>query len=168
MNSTLIEQKLLEENKHLCVVKSVSKSYGVPGLRLGVLASGNTEIIEKLKKDVAIWNINSFGEFYMQIYEKYKGDYEESLTKIRKERARFFKNLEKINGIRVIPSQANYIMIELINGMTAKDFTKAMLIKYNMLIKDLSKKTNGKQYVRLAVRNTEDNDKLTKAIKESI
>ena len=47
------------------VVKSISKSYGIPGLRLGVAASGDTDLIGQLK-DVAIWNINSFGEFYIR------------------------------------------------------------------------------------------------------
>ena len=67
---SLLKNKILEENPHLYVVKSISKSYGVPGLRLGIMASGDTEVIARMKKDVAIWNINSFGEFYMQIYEK--------------------------------------------------------------------------------------------------
>ena len=53
----------LEKNRHLFIVKSISKSYGVPGLRLGVLASGDVKMISELKKDVAIWNINSFAEF---------------------------------------------------------------------------------------------------------
>ncbi len=68
-------EELLDENPHMIVVKSISKSYGIPGLRLGVAASGDTDLIDMLKKDVAIWNINSFGEFYMQIEEKYRKDY---------------------------------------------------------------------------------------------
>ena len=71
-DSTVIDQEILDANKHLYVMKSISKSYGVPGLRLGILASGDTDMIAMLKKDVAIWNINSFGEFYMQIAEKYQ------------------------------------------------------------------------------------------------
>ena len=74
-DSTIITQEILGANKHLYVMKSISKSYGVPGLRLGVLASGDVDTISKMKKDVAIWNINSFAEFYMQITEKYKKDY---------------------------------------------------------------------------------------------
>ena len=53
-------------------MKSISKSYGVPGVRLGVLASGDTDTIAAMKKDVAIWNINSYGEFFLQIKEKYE------------------------------------------------------------------------------------------------
>lgn len=165
-NSTMIEQQILDDNTHLYVMKSISKSYGVPGLRLGVLASGNTEMIEELKKDVAIWNINSYAEFYMQIEEKYKKDYAVALVKLREERKRFQKGLGEIPGIRVIPSQANYIMVELTNGMTAKELTRNLLLKYNLFVKDLSGKIKGKQFLRLAVRNTEDNDRLLAALKE--
>ena len=66
----MFDNGILSANPHLVVVKSISKLYGVSGLRLGVLASGNSEMIARLKKEVAIWNINSFDEFYMQIYEK--------------------------------------------------------------------------------------------------
>ena len=65
--TTLLDAEILKANPNLIVVKSISKSYGVPGLRLGVLASSDEELIAEMKKDVAIWNINSFAEFYLQI-----------------------------------------------------------------------------------------------------
>ena len=166
-NDTLIDQKILDGNEHLFVMKSISKSYGVAGLRLGVLASGNTAVIDKLKKDAAIWNINSFAEFYMQIAEKYKKDYAAALDKFRKERERFMRELESINGVRVIPSKANFIMIEL-QGYSAKELTKAMLLQHNILIKDLTTKTFGKNYLRLAIRSSADNDRLLAALKEEL
>ena len=165
---TLIVTSLLDENPHLYVMKSISKSYGVPGLRLGVLASGDTDTIASMKKDVAIWNINSFGEFYMQIEEKYKKDYAEALVKIRAERARFASCLSSIHGIRVIPSQANYIMVELDEGISPKELLKTLLIKYEILIKELTTKTNGRNYLRLAVRCTEDNDRLLEALRTEL
>ena len=167
-DSSIIDQTILEANPHMFVMKSISKSYGVPGLRLGVLASGDTEMIGQMKKDVAIWNINSFGEFFMQIEEKYKKDYASALVKIRAERARFQKELEKINGIRVIPSQANYVMVELDEKISSKELLKRLLIKYDLLIKELTSKTDGKNYLRLAVRNTEDNDVLIGALKAEL
>lgn len=168
LNSTLIEQNILGVNPHLYVMKSISKSYGVPGLRLGILASGDAETIAKMKKDVAIWNINSFGEFYMQIEEKYKKDYTAALVKIRTERARFQNELSKIKGVRVIPSQANYVMVELEEGISPKELLKRLLIKHNLLIKELTTKTNGRNYLRLAVRNTEENNVLLSAMKKEL
>lgn len=168
IDSSLIKQDILDANKNLYVMKSISKSYGVPGLRLGILATGDTVRIERLKKDVAIWNINSFAEFCMQIEEKYKNDYMESLKLLRMERARFQKELERIEGIRVIPSQANYVMVELTGNVTAKGMTKNMLIKHNLLVKDLSGKIQNGQYLRLAVRDQADNDRLIEALHEEL
>ena len=165
-DSSVIRQKILDDNPHLFVIKSISKSYGVPGLRLGVLASGDMDMILRLKKEVAIWNINSFAEFYMQIEGKYEKDYIEALVKYRRERSRFQKELQKISDIRVIPSQANYVMVELIKDMTAKELTRRMLVKHRILIKDLSEKIRTGQYIRLAVRDEKDNNKLLAAFKK--
>ena len=167
-NATIIEQEILDANPHLYVMKSISKSYGVPGLRLGVLASGDVSTIAALKKDVAIWNINSFGEFYMQIEEKYKKDYQAGLVRFREERRRFEKELSGIQGVRVIPSQANFVMVELAESISPKELLKTLLIRYNLLIKELTTKTNGRNYLRLAVRNTEDNNALLRAMEREL
>ena len=164
-NNTLIDQELLDHNPHLVAVKSISKCYGVPGVRLGVLASGDRELIAWMKKDVAIWNINSFGEFFLQIAEKYRKDYTKSLELLRAERDRMFDELGKIDGLRPIPSQANFIMVELTKNGRPKELLKALLSRYDLLIKELTAKTGG-AYVRLAVRSSEDNDMLIRALKE--
>ena len=169
-DSTVINQEIIEKNNNLFVMKSISKSYGVPGLRLGILVSGNKEIIDYVKKDVSIWNINSFGEFYLQIAEKYKKDYKKALEKFKVERNRFINELSNFKAIRIIPTQANYIMAEIVNGVTAKELNMELLDRYNILIKDLTEKIkdNDRQYVRIAIRNTEDNDKLINGLKKCL
>lgn len=167
-NSTLLDNEVLESNPNLAVVKSISKSYGVPGFRLGIMASGNKELISFIKKDVAIWNINSFAEFYMQIAEKYKKDYEISLQNLKEERARFFSELSKIDSLEVIPSQANYFMIK-VKGISSKELTRRLLTEYGIFIKDLSSKVNKSSdcdYIRVAVRDKRDNNLLISALKK--
>lgn len=167
LGATLVTQEILDAHQKLYVMKSISKSYGVPGLRLGILASGNIEVISSLKKDVAIWNINSFAEFYMQIYEKYVKDYDKALKLFRAERTRFQNALSKLEGIRIIPSQANYFMLELTNGKTAEELTRTLLLNHNLFVKDLSSKTNG-EFLRIAIRNKQDNNKLIAALKAEL
>lgn len=163
-DSTLISQEIIADHPDLYIMKSISKSYGVPGLRLGVLVSGDKETVAAMKKDVAIWNINSFAEFFMQIEEKYKGDYALALEKFREERARFVGRLQEIKGLRVVPSQANFLMVETSEEISPKELLKVLMVRYNLLIKDLTEKTHGKNYLRIAVRNTEDNDVLIDAL----
>lgn len=163
--NSIIEEEVLQTYPHLIVVKSISKSYGVPGLRLGVLTSFDTDLISFLKKDVAIWNINSFAEFYMQIAGKYKKDYVAALKKYRAERNRFISCLKTIHYLRVIPTQANFVMCEVI-GKKSKELTEKLLSKKEIFIKDLTPKINdGKQYIRLAIRNEADNDRIIEAFK---
>lgn len=165
LENTLILDEMLERYPHLVVVKSISKSYGVPGLRLGVLVSADEAMIAAMKKDVAIWNINSFAEFYLQIGEKYKKDYALALEKFRAARAEYVAALRDIPGLRVLPSQANYVMAELTGGITAAELTARLLSEYNILIKDLTAKVQGGQYIRLAVRDEKDNARLVQALR---
>lgn len=165
--NTLLDNQVLSKYPHLCVVKSISKSYGVPGLRLGVIASADTALISAMKKDVAIWNINSFAEYYMQIFGKYESDYIRSCDLFRLERHRFFRELSPIDFIRIIPSQANYFLCEITSRFSSSELTRLLLARFNILIKDCSSKkgfSDGRQFVRIAVRDRNDNSTLVKAL----
>lgn len=158
-DKTLIKEDVLEKFNNLYIVKSISKSYGVPGLRLGILATSDIDLIRKIKKELPIWNINSFAEFFMQIIGKYKKDYSNALIKFREARQILIHELQKIDYLRVLPTQANFIMCEVI-GYTSKEVCVNMLDR-GILLKDLSTKISiEKQYIRIAIRDIEDNQKL--------
>lgn len=166
--NSLLDNKILERFRTMCVMKSISKSYGVPGLRLGILASADVDFINALKKDVAIWNINSFAEFYMQIFGKYEGDYIMACDKFREERRIFGKELAEIPFLRVIPSQANYFLCEVTGDISSHELTLNLLTDHNILIKDCTSKKGFKsdrQYVRIAIRDRQDNSRLCEALK---
>lgn len=166
-NSSLLTDDILNKFSNLIVVKSISKSYGVPGLRLGVIATSDIFIINKLKKEVSIWNINSFAEYYMQIYNKYEKLYKESLDKIKTSRKNFISGLKEIEELAVFDSEANYVMIKILEKYTSKDLAEILLNKYNILIKDLKgKKGINDNYIRLAIRDEKDNNYCLRAIKE--
>ena len=165
---SLLEQSVLEQYSNLVVIKSISKSYGVPGVRLGILATSDQEILVKIAKEVSIWNINSYGEFFMQIWNKYKGQYAASLISIIQARKNLIKDLETISYLKALPSQANYIMCEVVGGKKSYDLAVELFDTYNLLIKDLSTKKGiaPKQFIRLAVRDEVDNGKLVRALQE--
>lgn len=166
-NNTLLRDAVLERYDNLVVMKSISKSYGVPGLRLGVLASGNVELIKQIKSDVSIWNINSFAEFYMQIYGKYENDYKKASALFIEERERFYRELKTIPWIRVIPSQANYFLCEVLDRFSSHDLMRLLLVRHNIFIKDCSTKKGfeNQNYIRIAIRNIKDNNKIVKSLK---
>lgn len=166
-NNTLLHNNILETYPHMVVMKSISKSYGVPGIRLGIMCSADTSIISKMKKSVSIWNINSFAEYFMQIYTKYEKDYKRACEKFIMERDCFEAQLRQIRFLRVMPSQANYFLCEVLNPYTAREIVLRTLKEHNILTRDCSDKTgfDGKQYMRIAVRSHEDNIRLIQAFK---
>ncbi|MDE6534887.1 MAG: aminotransferase class I/II-fold pyridoxal phosphate-dependent enzyme, partial [Muribaculaceae bacterium] len=167
VSMSLLKSEILERFPQLCVMKSISKSYGVPGLRLGVLASADSDLISRIRRDVSIWNINSFAEFYMQIFNKYEKDYQHSCVLFREEREIFARELASIPFLRVIPSQANYFLCEL-NGISSEELTLRLMTDHNILIKDCSAKKGfpeDRQYVRIAIRDRHDNSRLVQALK---
>lgn len=168
LDASLLKNDILQANTHLAVVKSISKSYGVPGLRLGVVASANTVMMDEMRKEVAIWNINSFGEFYMQIFGKYEKDYLQACDQFIAERNVFFNELREIPFLRVIPSQANYFLCEIIGKYTSAQLTSILLDQSNILIKDCGGKSAfaGKNYIRIAIRDRNDNKALIDKLKE--
>lgn len=166
--NTLLEDRILEAYPHLVVMKSISKSYGVPGIRLGILCSADKDLIAKMKKSVSIWNLNSFAEFFMQIYTKYEKDYKVACEQFIEERDAFGNELRKIKFLRVMPSEANYFLCEILPPKNANELVLTMLKKYNILTRDCSDKKgfDGKQYMRIAVRSHEDNARLLNAFRE--
>lgn len=164
-DNTLIREEILKEYKNLYVVKSISKSYGVPGLRLGVLASADEEKVNQIKKNMPIWNINSFAEFFMQIIPKYRKDYAAALVEFRKTRKDFLEKLEQIEYLKAVPTQANYVMCEVI-GRSAEEICICLFEK-GILIKNLTEKVkNDRQYIRIAIRTREENDQVLKILNE--
>lgn len=166
-NNSLLHNEILQAYPNLAVMKSISKSYGVPGLRLGILASSDEALINWMKHDVSIWNINSFAEFYMQIFGKYQKDYDRACQKFIAERERFMARLTDIPFLRVIPSQANYFLCQITEKYTSEELTRRLLMDFNILIKDCDNKDGlkNKNYVRIAVRDQKDNDTLVEALK---
>ena len=169
--NTLLHNALLEQYPHLVVMKSISKSYGVPGIRLGILCSADKTIIAKMKKMVSIWNINSFAEFFMQIFNKYEKDYKLACDKFIAERDDFERQLRQIPFLRVMPSQANYFLCEILPPMNANRLVLSMLKRFDILTRDCSDKKGfdgKKQYMRIAVRSHENNARLIAGFKALI
>lgn len=168
--NSLFENEILEAFPHLMVMKSISKSYGVPGLRLGILASSDKALIAKMKKLVSIWNINSFAEFFMQIYTKYEKDYKRACLKFQQVRKEFEEGLSSIPFLHVMPTQANFFFCEVLPPYSSNEIVISMLKKHNILMSSCSAKKaiQPNKYMRIAVRTTEDNNKLVEALKSLI
>lgn len=165
---TLLTRDFLAKYPNLSVMKSISKSYGVPGARLGVYASALTGAVDLIKRNLSIWNINSFGEFFLQIVEKYLKEYKAGCGKLAAERNRFIRELKRFKWLTVYPSAANYVLCRVGKPYMPQKLMMKLWTGYQILIKDCSHKKafGGAPFIRLAVRDEKDNDALIIALKE--
>lgn len=167
IKQSLMNVDFLKQYPDVVIIKSISKTYGVAGLRLGVAASGDENKINALKKELSIWNINSFAEFFMQIASHFESDYILSLNYFKKERERFFNDLKSLKHLHVIPSFANYFLCEIKKPFLVENLMHDLFQK-NILIKNCSSKKafENKPYVRIAIKDKESNLKLFFCLKE--
>ena len=165
---SMLDDTILESYPNMIVVKSISKSYGVPGLRLGIMASADEMLIKEAKKCVSIWNINSFAEFFMQIFTKYSKDYHKACGSFQAERADFLSKLYEIPFIHVMPTQANFVLCEVKEPYSSMEIVKRMLREHNILLSACSAKKGlqGGKYLRIAIRGHQDNARLIEAFKQ--
>ena len=163
---TLIDSNLLRAHRNLVVIKSISKSYGVPGLRLGIMATANSDLLLQCRKNLSIWNINSFGEHFLQIIGKYTDEYVASCVLMAKERERLFNRSKDMKQLRPIRSHANYILFELKGNISSAELTDRLLSDHMIFIKDCHGKIGigSRDVVRIAVRDEHDNDCLLTAL----
>lgn len=103
----------------------------------------------------------------MQIYNKYESFYKAACQKFVIERNRFAERLSTIPYLRVIPTQANFFLCQVTSQFTSRQLTEALLKDYNILIKDCDTKTGleGKNFIRIAIRDQKDNDRLVDALR---
>lgn len=164
---SLLDEALLVANPHLVVVKSISKSYGVPGLRLGVLASARPGLVESIRKTLPVWNINSFGEFFLQIVDKYKSDYRGACNRLVLERSKLAAGLAALSYLEPLGSQANYISCRVRPPFRSTEICARLLQEHGILAKDLRGKEGLEgDWMRFAVRDEKDNAALVMALAE--
>lgn len=166
LNSTLLNSDFSKLPDNLIVIKSLGKSFGVPGLRLGVLAA-NEEIVAKVKSFLPVWNINSIAEFFLQSFEKYKPDYLMSLIQIENERLWLIENISRIRNIHVYPSDANFIVIRIATH-NPDLIVCELLQKHKILVKSLSNKKGDDfgSLIRIAVSSRPNNVRLLTALND--
>lgn len=164
--NSLIDGELMDRYKNIVIIKSISKSYGVPGARLGVVTTSNQFFLKRIDDCLSIWNINSFGEFFFQIIGKYEEDYTQACQQIAEERDLFFETLKGISFLRPIPSQANYFLCEVKAPWTASELVRVMLNENDIFLKDCTGKVGfeNKEFIRISMRNKADIDVLVQAL----
>ncbi len=152
---------------NLVVLKSISKSYGVAGLRLGYALSVDTGLIAALSAEMPIWNLNSLAEDFIEYQIKNAAAYQASCARVREDRERLRRALRRIPGLRVHPSAANYFFCELPAEHSSPAVARSLFAAHGILVKDCSGKPGlGDRHLRVAVRTPADNERLVESLRQ--
>ena len=157
----------ITDHPNMAIFKSMSKAYGICGLRIGYMLTANSKFAEAVRNGVHIWNINGFAEEFLRRLPKYKQEFIESCKQVRTDRDSLYKKLCGIEGMTVFKPDANFIFCCLPDYVqSAPEITKKLFIEHNMYIKDCVGKTqpDSDRYLRIASRTEPENCKLVEAL----
>lgn len=156
---------LLSDYSNLLILRSLSKNYGIPGLRLGYAASGNRGIVARLRDQLPIWNINSLAQFFLEELAAHERQFLASCQEVRHATRSLYDGLERLPYVHPYPTQGNFILCRVLHGPTATELTARLFDEHRILVNDRSGKGGlDDRFFRLASRTVEENAALLGAL----
>ncbi|MBS1537291.1 MAG: histidinol-phosphate aminotransferase family protein [Bacteroidetes bacterium] len=159
--------ELVKDYPNLIVIKSMSKDFGIAGVRAGYAVMDSKRVAYLLKNGF-LWNSSGLAEYFFRLYvhDTFLKEYEKVRIKYIQETQLFFKELSTIPQIQLYPGLANFGLIELKDGSTSTDFVSKLLIGHGIYTRNCADKIGLEgQFVRIASRNKDENALIINSIK---
>ncbi len=156
---------------NLTIFKSMSKAYGICGLRIGYMLTANSEFTARVREGIHIWNINGFAETFLELATQYRKDFSDSCKQVKADRDKFYEELQSIQGLTVFQPDANFIFCRLPDhSASGPEITKRLFVEHNIYIKHCQRKTlpESDRYLRIASRTQTENHQLIEALRDII
>lgn len=159
---------LIPRAQNLVVVKSLGKSLGWHGVRLGYAAM-NSHAADLLRSQLPFWNVNGLAAYILKSVSEFKDEFLQSLALVAQDRTYMLNQLEGIPGLRVFPSKANFLYIELPPNVPGRKLRDRLLEQHGLLVRECSNKIGSSEhYLRLAVQTKEAVDLLAHALRREL
>lgn len=150
---------------NVILLKSLSKSYGIPGLRLGYAISSNRDRIKEIRNNLPIWSLNSLAQYFLEKIGDYTREFTESCEKVVASTDFLYTRLQNIPYLQPYPTNGNFILVRAEHMYSAQELTSALFQNFNILVKDLSNTTGlDHRFFRIASRTKEQNGVLIEAL----
>lgn len=163
-----IYYRLINDFPNLIIVKSMSKDFGVAGIRAGYLISSE-RMIASINPKNYLWNINGFGEYFFDLYlnADFQKLYRRERLRYNNELEKFSRNLDQLPGIKVYPGNANFFLVELLNGSSADDVFFKLLFHHGVYVRTCYDKIGlDGEFLRIACRSELENDLIIQALQQ--
>lgn len=159
---------LVKDYRNLVILRSLTKTFGLAGLRIGYSISDKKNI-HKLNNNLISWNVNGLAQIAAIEALKDKSHIVAAKKNNLSEKKRIFKILKKNTKIRGVPTDANFYMIEILNEKTSTELTNTLLSKYKILVRDCkSFEGMNDKFIRVSIKTRDENNVLLKALEETV
>ena len=160
--------EIVNDYPNLTVIKSMSKDFGIAGIRCGYSIMNKSKVDDLLDNGY-LWNISGLASYFFKLYAQpqFQKEYEVVRKKYIMNTMMLISQLSEINSITVYPSRSNFVLIELPDNISSFDFTIRLLLDYGVYVRDCSDKIGLEgNFIRLASRSFEENLVILDAIKQ--
>ncbi|MCZ6890345.1 MAG: aminotransferase class I/II-fold pyridoxal phosphate-dependent enzyme [Gammaproteobacteria bacterium] len=160
-------EEMVEAFPKLVVIKSMSKVFGIAGLRLGYMLSADREFVKAVRDCLPIWNINGLAEEFLRTVGRYRSEFSESCALTRATCDELYADLIALPGVEPIEPDANFVMCKLVSpSVTGPQIARALYVEHNILVKDCAAKSmpEADRYLRIASRTPVENRQLIQAL----
>jgi threonine-phosphate decarboxylase len=157
----------VESRPNLAVMKSMSKVFGIAGLRLGYLLTADQEFATAVRSHLPIWNMNGFAESFLRHLGRYRLDFEASCELVRDTCQDFYHDLLRVPGLAPLQPDANFVFCKISTaGLTGPTVARRLYVEHGILIKDCASKSMAEadRYLRIASRTRDENRRLVDAL----
>jgi histidinol-phosphate/aromatic aminotransferase/cobyric acid decarboxylase-like protein len=160
--------ELVATYKNLYIVKSMSKDFGIAGIRAGYAIMAERKVKELLKNGY-LWNSNGLAEHFFTLYSQpdFVSKYQYVRKKYIKETQEFIKDIAKVPNVKVYSGHANFVLLELPTGVSSETVTSILLIRHSIYVRNCDDKIGlDGSYLRIASRGKDDNRLIIEALNE--
>jgi threonine-phosphate decarboxylase len=158
---------LADRFSNLLIVRSMSKHCGVPGLRLGYCYSPNLYVLNRLRRFVPTWNLNTVAQYFLSLLPDTDAAYHEGRKRLIEDIRQLFHSLQSLPQIEVYPTGANFVLFKLRDGTTATELQARLLEEHQMYVRDCSNKLGMDNFhVRVASQGREKDARLVQALRK--
>ncbi|MBF7083062.1 threonine-phosphate decarboxylase [Desulfallas sp. Bu1-1] len=159
---------LIEQYPNLVVLYTLTKFFGIPGLRLGVLL-GNSALVQKINLIKDPWNVNSLAQIAGVASLLDVSYMEETKRLVDREREFLYRSICEIPGLQAFPGDANYLLVKICKQRITSTVLAARTAQRGVLVRDCSTfRGLGSSYIRVAVRTRKENTVLLEALAEAM
>lgn len=161
-------EKEINRYPNLAILKSMSKVYGICGIRLGYMLTANYDFAAKVRQRLPIWNINGFAEEFLRLAPQYRQEFIDSCSKVKDDRDHFYQELRSIQGLSTLQPDANFLFCRLPDhAPSGPEVTRRLFVEHNIYIKHCQAKTlpESDRYIRMASRSQPENLRLVEALR---